>query len=176
MDPSETTEMEEKTQEIDTGDRISQLPDSVAHNILVLLLNTHPKDLIQMCVLSKTWFDITASFLILNFNLGDYEVICPKIPFDKREDDRYKGVQVFEIDIKHEQYLPPAVPKYCVPKNISTASSSLKCLTVCGCQLPLSLMVDIVKFEHLKQFAPRICSFGGNRLRKLVTDHVNRLG
>nr|GEV71220.1 hypothetical protein [Tanacetum cinerariifolium] len=54
MDPSEATEMEEKTQEIDTGDRFSQLPDSVAHNILVLLLNAHPKDLIQMSVLSKT--------------------------------------------------------------------------------------------------------------------------
>lgn len=135
-----------------------------------------------MSVLSKTWFAITASFPILNFDLCEfYKLIRLKIPFDKREDDRYvrrsffkyveyttsrfcrqnastahyfkiitnfknlyevditdrclesvlkKGVQVFEIYIKNGKYLPPSAPKYCVPKNISTASSSLKSLTV----------------------------------------------
>ncbi|PWA41218.1 F-box domain, Leucine-rich repeat domain, L domain-like protein [Artemisia annua] len=104
MDPSETTEMEEKTQETDTWDRFSQLPDSVAHKILVLLLGTHPKDLIRMSVLSKTWFAIIASFPILNFDLGEfYKLICLKIPFDKCEDDQYvrrsffNGLKKFEI-------------------------------------------------------------------------------
>ncbi|KAI7737870.1 hypothetical protein M8C21_000965 [Ambrosia artemisiifolia] len=48
-------------------DRISHLPDSILHHILAFA-NT-PADLIRMSVLSKTWFHLTASFPILDFNI-----------------------------------------------------------------------------------------------------------
>ncbi|GJT09379.1 RNA-directed DNA polymerase, eukaryota [Tanacetum coccineum] len=47
-------------------DRISQLPEFIIHHILSLL--DSPKELVRMGVLSENWFDLTASFPILDFD------------------------------------------------------------------------------------------------------------
>ncbi|GKB80961.1 F-box domain containing protein, partial [Tanacetum coccineum] len=62
----------------DTTDRISELPEFIAHHILSLL--DSPKERVRMSVLSKNWFARTASFPILDFNINKF---LPLInPFD----------------------------------------------------------------------------------------------
>nr|GEX32824.1 hypothetical protein [Tanacetum cinerariifolium] len=58
--------MEENT--TDTVDRISFLPEFIAHQILSNLLD-FPEALVRMSVLSKDWFALTASFPILDFRI-----------------------------------------------------------------------------------------------------------
>ncbi|KAK1440529.1 hypothetical protein QVD17_06357 [Tagetes erecta] len=50
-------------------DRITQLPESIVHHILSYL---YPKELLRMSVLSNTWFHLTASFPILDFNIDNF--------------------------------------------------------------------------------------------------------
>ncbi|GJX70311.1 F-box domain containing protein [Tanacetum coccineum] len=66
----------------DATDWISQLPEFIVHHILSLLYS--PKELVRMSVLSKTWFALTASFPILDFDIEKlYDVIKKSgTPFD----------------------------------------------------------------------------------------------
>ncbi|KAK1440527.1 hypothetical protein QVD17_06355 [Tagetes erecta] len=50
-------------------DRITQLPESIVHHILSYL---YPKELLRMSLLSNTWFNLTASFPILDFNIDNF--------------------------------------------------------------------------------------------------------
>ncbi|KAK9047855.1 hypothetical protein SSX86_033183 [Deinandra increscens subsp. villosa] len=52
-------------------DRLSHLPESIVHTILDYIHPSRgpPVDHVRMSVLSKTWFDLTASFPVLNFNI-----------------------------------------------------------------------------------------------------------
>nr|XP_043634334.1 uncharacterized protein LOC122605449 [Erigeron canadensis] len=67
------------------NDRISDLPDFIAHHILSFLVDS-PKELIRTSVLSKKWLALTASFPILHFNLESFDkAIYPSwAPFDRQ--------------------------------------------------------------------------------------------
>nr|XP_043634507.1 uncharacterized protein LOC122605611 [Erigeron canadensis] len=52
-------------------DRISELPDVIAHHILSFLVDS-PKELIRTSVLSKKWLALTASFPILDFTFKSF--------------------------------------------------------------------------------------------------------
>ncbi|KAM0056185.1 putative leucine-rich repeat domain superfamily, F-box-like domain superfamily [Helianthus debilis subsp. tardiflorus] len=55
-------------------DLISQLPESIVHRILSLLvpLHTPPTDFVRVSVLSKTWFHLTASYPHLDFTIRNF--------------------------------------------------------------------------------------------------------
>ncbi|KAI7753604.1 hypothetical protein M8C21_000665, partial [Ambrosia artemisiifolia] len=55
-------------------DRISHLPDFIIHHILSFFdtSNGPPAELVRMSVLSKNWFQLTASFLILDFDIRNF--------------------------------------------------------------------------------------------------------
>ncbi|GJW11626.1 F-box domain containing protein [Tanacetum coccineum] len=62
-----------KVIKLDTTDRISQLPESILHHILAISYSDYPKLLVRMSVLSKYWFSLTASFPILDFDIGKFD-------------------------------------------------------------------------------------------------------
>ncbi|KAI7734677.1 hypothetical protein M8C21_009095, partial [Ambrosia artemisiifolia] len=55
-------------------DRISHLPDFIIHHILSFFdtSNGPPAELVRMSVLSKNWFQLTASFPILDFDIRNF--------------------------------------------------------------------------------------------------------
>nr|GEX50834.1 hypothetical protein [Tanacetum cinerariifolium] len=60
-----------------------------------------------------------------------------------------KGVKELVIDIDCFLYMKPSLRMYRLP-NILLSASSLTCLKIYKCELPLSLMVDVVQFKSLK--------------------------
>ncbi|KAJ0787698.1 putative diphosphomevalonate decarboxylase [Helianthus annuus] len=59
--------------EIEEMDRTSQLPEFIIHHILSFLTcDRPPSELVRMSVLSKTWFHLTASFPILDFDIENF--------------------------------------------------------------------------------------------------------
>ncbi|KAI7732741.1 hypothetical protein M8C21_007654, partial [Ambrosia artemisiifolia] len=162
-------------------DRISQLPDSVVHHILSFV-NTRP-DLVRMSVLSKTWFHLTASFPILNFNIRKFRSRESFFKYVEYTTSRFchhsiipahklklklklcatilvpaeldivnrclqlllnKGVKVLVIDVTNSS----ESPKYRLP-NILLSVSMLESLTICGCDLSSSFMLDALRFKSL---------------------------
>ena len=63
------------------------LPDSIIHHILSYLCRD-TKSLIQLSVLSKRWFSLTASFPLLYFNLGAWSIY-----FSQEMDSFYRYVE-----------------------------------------------------------------------------------
>ncbi|XP_076927911.1 F-box/LRR-repeat protein 25-like [Bidens hawaiensis] len=53
-------------------DMISQLPESIVHEILGFI--STPEELVRMSVLSKTWFDLTASYPVLAFEMSKLNI------------------------------------------------------------------------------------------------------
>ncbi|GJT29092.1 F-box domain containing protein [Tanacetum coccineum] len=187
--------MEDNNQMIDTTDWISRLPDFIVHHILSFLES--PPDLVRCSVLSKKWFDITASFPILDFKFSKFlkAIRAPGIPFDieygrvlflkyvayttSRFCDQdvsahtfnlytvikepiqldtvdrcvglilKKGVKVFNIRI-FINYSAEPVLGYRLPNTLLSASS-LTSLTISKCEMPSSLMVDVVMFKSMKR-------------------------
>ncbi|KAK9071470.1 hypothetical protein SSX86_010039 [Deinandra increscens subsp. villosa] len=169
---------------METGDkdRISELPESIVHHILSFLnnLNAPPVELVRMSVLSKTWFNLTASFPILYFSTDDFKsgesffkyveyttsrffhqnITAQKLSFkvtlrEPAEVDTVNkclelvlqnGVRKLEILVIISSESP--MPTYRLP-NILLSVSVLESLTIVGCELPSSLMVDIVNFTSL---------------------------
>ncbi|PWA74057.1 ATPase, AAA-type, core [Artemisia annua] len=176
---------------IDATDRISQVPEFIIHHIMSFL--DSPKDRVRMSVLSRNWFAITASFPILDFDIGKFEEFIPsekgnfrdkffqyveyttsrfcqqnvsahtiKLIAEVRDATHVdildkclelvllKGVQVLVVNIKNGVFLlSSSIPRYCVPNQLLSASS-LTSLTLRGCELPSSLMADVVEFKSLK--------------------------
>ncbi|XP_076887816.1 F-box/LRR-repeat protein 25-like [Bidens hawaiensis] len=157
-------------------DRITQLPDLIIHYILSCI-NGSPEELVRMSVLSKPWLHLTASFPLLYFKIDDFksretffkyldyttsrfcrqDVVTAstlKLVTDIHEQAEIdivnrclelvfkKGVKALEIDVPRWFY------RYRLPNALLTVSA-LKSLTICGCDLPSSLMVDVVKFKSL---------------------------
>lgn len=139
--------------------------------------------------MSKHWFAVTASFPVLDFDIGKFISAIPMTAFHNILDmflnyvdctalrfheqnftsahilklrtwimkptqvdliDRclglilMKGVKVLEINTTD------AEPLYRVP-NIVLSASSLTSLNLCECELPSSIMVDVIKFKSLRQ-------------------------
>lgn len=184
---------------LDTTDRISQLPESILHHILAISYSDSPKLLVRMSVVSKYWFSLTASFPILDFDIGKFNrsingpwsaissevnVVDKFFKYVEYTTSRFcqqnvsahtikliaevwdathvdildrclelvllKGVQVLVVNIKNGiSLLSSSIPRYCVPNQLLSASS-LTSLTLLGCELPSSLMVDPLKFKSLK--------------------------
>ncbi|XP_076930483.1 F-box protein At3g59000-like isoform X1 [Bidens hawaiensis] len=70
-----TTADLDQASEFGDMDRISQFPDFIVHHILSFCntLDGPPAELVRMSVLSKTWFKLTASFPILEFDIRNFE-------------------------------------------------------------------------------------------------------
>ncbi|KAK9071477.1 hypothetical protein SSX86_010046 [Deinandra increscens subsp. villosa] len=162
-------------------DRISQLPDFIIHHILSFVSKFHgpPVALVRMSVLSKTWFDLTASFPILFFNIRKFT--SPETFF--------KYVEYTTSRFCHQNVTAHEFSLYTIVKepteldivdrclglvlkngvrdlviNISYLSdeqqkyrlpnrllsvSMLKSLIIRGCDLPSSLFFDVPKFKSL---------------------------
>ncbi|XP_021997492.2 F-box/LRR-repeat protein At4g14096-like [Helianthus annuus] len=162
-------------------DRISLLPESIVHHILSFLKNT-PAELVRMSVLSKSWFNLTASFPILSFyfnyhfrsresffkyveyatsrfchhNLTAHKfLLCTRIQESAELDIVNRCLElvlqngVRELVISFT-YSSLDVPKYRLP-NILLSVSVLESLTIRGCDLPSSLMLDAINFTSLIQ-------------------------
>ncbi|MFS7955120.1 putative leucine-rich repeat domain superfamily, F-box-like domain superfamily [Helianthus anomalus] len=169
-------------------DRISHLPESILHHILSFLNNT-PAELVRMSVLSNTWFRLTASFAVLNFNIANFTHVSRQSFFkyldyatsrfcfqnlptahtfklvttvlEPAELDvvnrclelllqNHMMIRELEIDLSYFTNSSFDVPKYRLP-NILLSVSTLTSLTICGCDLPSSFMLDAVRFRSLIQ-------------------------
>ncbi|XP_076887815.1 FBD-associated F-box protein At2g26860-like [Bidens hawaiensis] len=157
-------------------DRISQLPEFIIHEILSCI-NGSPTELVRMSVLSKTWFHLTASFPHLYFNMDDFKSRETFFKYIEYTTSRFcrqdvvtartfkivttihehaeldivnrclelvfkKGVKALEIDITRK------FNRYRLPNTLLSVSA-LKSLTICGCELPSSFKVNVVKFKSL---------------------------
>ncbi|MFS7955222.1 putative leucine-rich repeat domain superfamily, F-box-like domain superfamily [Helianthus anomalus] len=161
-------------------DRISQLPESTVHHILSFCNNT-PADLVRMSVLSKSWFNLTASFPSLDFNIRYFRtresffkyveyatsrfchhnltahkfLLCTRIQESAELDVVNRCLElvlkngVRELMISFT-YSSLDFPKYRLP-NMLLSVSVLESLTMRGCDLPSSLMLDAINFTSLIQ-------------------------
>ncbi|XP_035830830.1 putative F-box/LRR-repeat protein At3g58920 [Helianthus annuus] len=163
-------------------DRISELPEYIAHHILSFCNTSDapPAELVRMSVLSKTWFHLTASFPILNFKIDNFVSRDSFFKYVEYTTSRFyhqnltayrfrfkatleapaeldivnrclelllkKGVTKLVIDITNPS--ESVMPKYRLP-NIVLSVSVLKYLTIRGCDLPSSLLIDALKFKSL---------------------------
>ncbi|XP_076903621.1 F-box/LRR-repeat protein 25-like [Bidens hawaiensis] len=161
-------------------DRISHLPDFIVHHILSFLNTRYdlPKELVRMSVLSKTWFHLTATFPILDFNIhyfGYRERFFKYVDYTTSRFCRQNltarrltlittihepteldvvtrclelvlknGVEELVIDVTDS----PDSLKYRLPNTLLSVSV-LKLLNISGCELPSSLLVDVVRFKSL---------------------------
>ncbi|XP_035839226.1 F-box/LRR-repeat protein 25 isoform X1 [Helianthus annuus] len=157
-------------------DRISQLPDFIVHHILSFLPDSPPAELVRMSVLSKTWFHLTASFPILNYDICKFKsresffkyVECTtsrfchqnltahrltlyvtiRNPAELDIVNRCLGL-LLVIGVKELSMSMSAMPKYRLPNTLLSVSV-LKSLSIYNCELPSSLMHDgVVKFKSL---------------------------
>ena len=78
-----------------------------------------------------------------------------------------KGVQVLVIDTRFS-YLPSLLPMYRVSNKLVSASS-LTSLTLHGCELPSSLMVDTIKFKSLKLLKLKYVRIDEKMIKHLTT-------
>ncbi|KAF5765312.1 putative F-box domain, leucine-rich repeat domain superfamily, F-box-like domain superfamily [Helianthus annuus] len=162
-------------------DRISRLPEYIVHHILSFLdpFNGPPVEFVRMSVLSKTWFNLTASFHILDFSIY-------RFGFSQRE-SFFKYVEYTTSRFCHhnlpahtfklitcirnpaelvvvnrclELVLKNGVRELLISITYSSVSkyclpntllsvSLLRSLTVRDCALPSSFMLDALKFESL---------------------------
>ncbi|KAJ0550301.1 putative leucine-rich repeat domain superfamily, F-box-like domain superfamily [Helianthus annuus] len=161
-------------------DRISHLPESIVHHILSFLKNT-PAELVRMSVLSKSWFNLTASFPFLDFNIRYFRTRESFFKYVEYATSRfchhnltahtfllYTEIQESaELDVVNrclELVLKNGVRELVIsftyssldfPKyrlpNILLSVSVLESLTICDCDLPSSLMLDAINFKSLIQ-------------------------
>ncbi|PWA75585.1 F-box domain, Leucine-rich repeat domain, L domain-like protein [Artemisia annua] len=80
-----------------------------------------------------------------------------------------KGVKVFVIEIKNMTPSFLNLPKYRVP-NVLLSASSLTSLKICRCELPTSLMVDVVKFKSLKTLELASVPLNDEVIKRLITN------
>ncbi|KAM0067896.1 putative leucine-rich repeat domain superfamily, F-box-like domain superfamily [Helianthus debilis subsp. tardiflorus] len=161
-------------------DGISYLPDFILHHILSFC-NT-PAELVRMSVLSKSWFNLSASFPCLDFNIRYFRTRESFFKYVEYTTSRFcqqnvtasahrlklratlqepteldivnrclervlnKGARELEIDITNSS----DVSKYRLP-DILLSVSGLESLTIRGCYLPSSFMLDVVHFKSLIQ-------------------------
>ncbi|PWA77659.1 F-box domain, Leucine-rich repeat domain, L domain-like protein [Artemisia annua] len=95
-------------------DRISELPGFIIHHILSYL--DSPKELVRMSVLSNYWFELTASFPILDFSIYRFEKVIESsgIPIDTEKDTR-------DMFFKYVEY---TVSRFC-EQNVSVHTFKL---------------------------------------------------
>ena len=100
---------------IGTTDRISELPDFLVHHILSFLES--PIDLVRTSVLSKKWFDLTASFPILNFTQYVFEraIHASRTSYNTRNDVR----------ATFYKYMAYTVSRFCEQEDVSAHTFKL---------------------------------------------------
>ncbi|PWA81243.1 F-box domain, Leucine-rich repeat domain, L domain-like protein [Artemisia annua] len=96
----------------DTTDRISELPECIIENILLRL--DHPKERVRVSVLSKKWFDLTASLPVLEFSSSDFWKNCGRLCSSDVRDSFYK-------------YIEHTVSIFCRQQNVMNAHTFKVC-------------------------------------------------
>ncbi|KAK1440524.1 hypothetical protein QVD17_06352 [Tagetes erecta] len=159
-------------------DRFSHLPEFIVHRILSSV-QVPRVDLVRMSVLSKTWFHLTASFPVLEFNF---------LYFQSQRQSFFKYVEyttsrfcrhnvtahTFKLITTIEEPTELDIVNRCVELVLNKgvqelmiivinpadrlrlpdtllSVSMLKSLIIEGCELPSSLMADVVRFKSLIQ-------------------------
>lgn len=100
---------------LDTRDLISQLPESIIHQILSYLVS--PKDRVRMSILSTYWFGITATFPILIFDFNRFKEVLKSsgIHYDTEKDES-------DTFFKYVKY---TISRFC-EQNVSVHTFNLK--------------------------------------------------
>ncbi|XP_076919867.1 F-box/LRR-repeat protein At4g14103-like [Bidens hawaiensis] len=160
-------------------DRISQLPDYIAHHILSF---SNTLELVRASVLSKHWLDITASFPILEFSINSFTSRESFFSYVEYTMSLFYPQNVpahkFKLNTTIEEPAELEIVNRCLEllfrngvkvlvididrssesasasagyrlPNILLSVSMLESLTVRGCELPSSLKLGIVKFKSL---------------------------
>ncbi|XP_076928250.1 uncharacterized protein LOC143592145 [Bidens hawaiensis] len=156
-------------------DMISELPEFIVHHILSFL--NSPTELVRMSVLSKTWFHLTASFPVLYFHDDDFTLKLVATLEEPAELDIVnrcvelalnKGLYELEIEIIITNS-SSAYAEYRLPNTLLSASV-LESLTIRGCELPSSLMLDdAVKFKSLIELKLENVSIDDEAIKHLTT-------
>ncbi|GJS31374.1 F-box domain containing protein [Tanacetum coccineum] len=143
----------------DITDRISEIPESIAHHILSFLDSS--ADLVRLTVLSKRWFALTVSFPILDFDFSIFEIFVltnsQVILYGISLDPQYVRDIFFE-------YVAYSLSRFCEqtviidtfkliielhePREVDIVERYLGSILRKGVQS--SLIVDVVKFKSLK--------------------------
>ncbi|PWA39808.1 F-box domain, Leucine-rich repeat domain, L domain-like protein [Artemisia annua] len=79
-----------------------------------------------------------------------------------------KGVKVLKVDFSNWAGVISDKPLYRLPKILLSASS-LTSLKICRCKLPLSLIVDVVKFKSLKMLKLEHVPLSEKMIKHLMT-------
>ncbi|XP_076941876.1 putative F-box/LRR-repeat protein At3g58880 [Bidens hawaiensis] len=177
-------------------DRISELPDFIAHHILSFL--NSPTELVRMSVLSKTWLHLTASFPVLYFSDDDFTSRDTFFKYVDYATTRFylQNVTLYrlklvatleehaELDIVNrclELVLNNGLYELVIDISITNSSSNyrlpntllsvsvLESLTIRGCELPSSLMLDAVKFKSLIELKLESVSIDDEAIKHLTT-------
>ncbi|PWA95537.1 F-box domain, Leucine-rich repeat domain, L domain-like protein [Artemisia annua] len=99
---------------IDTTDRISELPDYLVHHVLSFLES--PIDLVRTSVLSKKWFELTASFPIMNFTQYVFEraIHASRTSYNTRN-----------VTATFYKYMAYTVSRFCEQEDVSAHTFKL---------------------------------------------------
>ncbi|GJW52875.1 F-box domain containing protein [Tanacetum coccineum] len=112
----------------DATDRISELPDGIIENILLRL--DKPKERVQVSVLSKKWFALTASLPVLKFFFWDF------VDEDWNSDNFY-------------EYVKHTVSRFCRQQNVKIAHT-FKLLTLAEDDTKLDIIDKCVELILLR--------------------------
>ncbi|PWA48737.1 F-box domain, Leucine-rich repeat domain, L domain-like protein [Artemisia annua] len=130
--------------------------------------------------------DTTSRFCHQNVTVHTFKLITPNQDRDPTQVDIIdrclgvylkEGVKVLVIKVKnmcleclHENRCPESLdfPMYRVP-NTLLSTSSLTSLKICRCELPSSLMVDVVKFKSLKMLELEYVPLHDELIKRLTT-------
>lgn len=99
---------------IGTTDRISELPDFLVHHVLSFLES--PIDLVRTSVLSKKWFDLTASFPFFDFDEHLFETAISE--FRTSYDTR-------NIMATFYKYMVYTISRFCKQEDVSAHTFKL---------------------------------------------------
>ncbi|PWA73683.1 F-box domain, Leucine-rich repeat domain, L domain-like protein [Artemisia annua] len=78
-----------------------------------------------------------------------------------------KAVKVLKVDILDVPYVPQPLPMYRMPNKLLFASS-LTSLMLCNCELPSSIMVDVVNFKSLKMLHLDSVRLNEDAIKRLI--------
>ncbi|PWA60611.1 F-box domain, Leucine-rich repeat domain, L domain-like protein [Artemisia annua] len=119
--------------------------------------------------------DTTSRFCHQNVTVHTFKLITPNQDCDPTQVDIIdrclglfltKGVKVLVIEIKDIHFYD--LPKYRLPNTLLSASS-LTSMKIFGCELPPSLMVDVVNFKSLKMLELKRVPLHDEVIKRLTT-------
>ncbi|KAK1421486.1 hypothetical protein QVD17_23845 [Tagetes erecta] len=179
-------------------DHISELPECIVHHILSSFDTLPPVELVRMSVLSKNWFDLTASFPMLDFTMHSFISRQSFYHYVEYTTSRFCHQNLIahtftlttilhdpkELDIVNrciELVLTKGVEaleinlvyttdvQMCRLPDMLLSVSVMKTLNISGCELPSSLMLGVVKLTSLIQLTLNDVSIDEDAIKCVTT-------